>query len=185
MTTSSVLLDTTGMFGSLKPQQGKVRDIYDLGENLLIVATDRISTYDSIHPNGVPDKGIILTKMTLTWSRLLESTRPNHVLSVNVDDYPGEFRPFKELLEGRSMLVKKAKVISIECVVRGYLYGSAFKEYQEKQSVNGIPLWPGLKLADKLYKPLFTPATKAISGHDENIGMIKVIELFGLRKAPG
>jgi phosphoribosylaminoimidazole-succinocarboxamide synthase len=183
VTTSEVLLDTRGLFPGYPLQQGKVRDIYDLDDKLLIITTDRISTYDSIHPNGIPGKGTVLTAMTLAWSRLLESTRLNHILSANVEDYPVVFHPLREVLRGRSMLVKKAKVIPVECVVRGYLYGSAFKEYQEKQSVNGIPLWPGLKLADKLRKPLFTPATKATSGHDENIGMVKVIELVGLGKA--
>jgi len=179
-----VLFSTKRLLGNLRPvKSGKVRDVYDLGDYLLIIATDRISTYDVIHPTPIPDKGKILTQLTLFWLSFLETAFPHHLITADVREYPKILRPYRKILKGRSMLVKKAKVIPVECVVRGYLYGSGWKEYQETQTVGGIPLKPRLKQADKLKKPLFTPATKALSGHDENITMSQVIEMVGLQTA--
>jgi phosphoribosylaminoimidazole-succinocarboxamide synthase len=161
----------------LKPDMsGKVRDIFDLGDKLLIVATDRISAYDSILPDPIPGKGIILTKMTLGWYEFFGDDLKTHFISADVADYPAPFNGKGEL-EGRSMLVRKAERIDIECVVRGYLAGSAWKEYREKGSVCGITVAPGLEEASKLDEPVFTPATKAESGHDENISFERMCEI--------
>jgi phosphoribosylaminoimidazole-succinocarboxamide synthase len=149
-------------------RRGKVRDVYDLGDALLIVATDRISAFDVIMPNGIPDKGKILTALSLFWFAKLKQFE-NHLIASDVADYPQNLRPFADQIAGRSMLVRKTKVIPIECVARGYLAGSGWKEYQQSQSVCGIKLPPELKQCDKLPSPLFTPATKAESGHDINI----------------
>jgi len=148
------------------PRRGKVRDVYDLGDKLIIVATDRISAFDWIMPNGIPGKGRILTAMTLFWLDWLKV--PNHLISANLKDLPPEFQ--RAELEGRTMLVRKTAVIPVECVARGYLAGSGWKEYQTSQTVCGIPLPANLQLASKLPHPIFTPATKAEEGHhDENI----------------
>ncbi|MCS6864046.1 MAG: phosphoribosylaminoimidazolesuccinocarboxamide synthase [Gemmataceae bacterium] len=157
------------------PRRGKVRDIYDLGEQLVIVATDRISAFDYVLEPGIPQKGRILTAMTLFWLKWLGV--PNHFLSANLADMPPEFR--QPELEGRTMLVKKTTVIPIECVARGYLAGSGWKEYQATQTVCGIALPAGLQLADRLPEPIFTPATKAISGHDENISFDTMAQHVG------
>jgi phosphoribosylaminoimidazole-succinocarboxamide synthase len=149
-------------------RQGKVRDVYDLGSSLLIVATDRISAYDVIMPNGIPDKGRILTDLSLFWFARYPEFE-NHLISARLDQYPAELRRFADQIEGRSMLVRKADVIPIECVARGYLTGSGWKEYQKTQTVCGVPLPPGLRQCDKLPLPIFTPATKEESGHDINI----------------
>jgi phosphoribosylaminoimidazole-succinocarboxamide synthase len=148
------------------PRRGKVRDVYDLGDTLAIVATDRISAFDWVMPNGIPQKGVILTSMTLFWFKWLDV--PNHFLSADLSDLPTAFR--QKELEGRTMLVKKATVVPVECVARGYLMGSVWKEYQTRGTACGIPLPKGLPLASKLPEPIFTPATKAEGGaHDENI----------------
>ena len=150
--------------------RGKVRDIYDLGENLLMVATDRISAFDVVMPDPVPDKGIILTQISLYWFEIMKPIIENHVISANVDDYPATCRPYAETLHGRSMLVKKTKPLSIECVVRGYISGSGWKSYQETGSVCGIHLPEALRESDKLPEPIFTPSTKEEQGaHDINI----------------
>ena len=149
-------------------RRGKVRDVYDLGDKLLIIASDRISAFDCIMPNGIPDKGRILTALSLFWFRQLKDLE-NHLLATDVADYPRELQPFREQLVGRSMLVRKASVVPIECVARGYLAGSGWKEYQQSQTVCGIPLPRGLQQCDKLPEPIFTPATKEESGHDINI----------------
>jgi phosphoribosylaminoimidazole-succinocarboxamide synthase len=150
--------------------RGKVRDIYDLGENLLMVATDRISAFDVVMPDPVPDKGIILTQISLYWFEIMKPIIENHVISANVDDYPATCRPYAETLHGRSMLVKKTKPLSIECVVRGYISGSGWKSYQETGSVCGIDLPEALRESDKLPEPIFTPSTKEEQGaHDINI----------------
>ncbi len=150
--------------------RGKVRDIYDLGENLLMVATDRISAFDVVMPDPVPDKGIILTQISLYWFEIMKPIIENHVISANVDDYPATCRPYAETLHGRSMLVKKTKPLSIECVVRGYISGSGWKAYQETGSVCGIHLPEALRESDKLPEPIFTPSTKEEQGaHDINI----------------
>ncbi len=158
------------------PRRGKVRDVYDLGDTLAIVATDRISAFDWVMPNGIPNKGAILTSMTLFWLKWLNV--PNHFLSANLSDLPPAFR--QPELEGRTMLVKKATVVPVECVARGYLLGSVWKEYQTHGTVCGIAIPAGLQLASKLPEPIFTPATKAEEGlHDENITFDTVAKQVG------
>src|SRR3954471_7868867 len=159
-------------------RRGKVRDVYDVGDALLIVATDRISAYDCIMPNGIPGKGKILTAISLFWFAKF-NVFENHLISTNIDDYPPELREHRAQLEGRSMLVKKASVIPIECVARGYLAGSGWKEYRDTQTVCGIKLPPGLKQCDKLPAPIFTPATKEESGHDINIEFAQAVARVG------
>lgn len=151
-------------------QRGKVRDIYDLGDSLLIVATDRISAFDVVMPEPVPDKGKILNQISLFWFDRMASFVPNHVISGKVEDFPEACQPYAEILRGRSMLVKKARPLPIECVVRGYLSGSGWKSYQKTQSVCGIRLAPGLLESDRLPEPIFTPSTKEeVGAHDINI----------------
>jgi len=160
--------------------RGKVRDIYDLGDSLLIVATDRISAFDVILPTPIPDKGRILTLMTLFWLDYLKDIVENHLITANPDEYPEVLKPYKELLQERSMLVKKAKVLSVECIVRGYITGSAWKEYQEKGEVCGIKLPQGLRESEKLPEPIFTPSTKAALGeHDVNISFEEMKKIVG------
>jgi len=159
--------------------RGKVRDIYDLGERLLIIATDRISAFDVVMPNGIPDKGRVLTAMSLFWFEFTRDIVENHLITAEVSEYPTALLPYSDVLAGRSMLVKRAKVVPIECVVRGYLAGSGWKEYQEKGTVCGIGLPPGLRESDQLPRPLFTPATKAESGHDINISPEEAAGMVG------
>ena len=150
-------------------KRGKVRDIYDLGENLLMVATDRISAFDVVMPDPVPDKGVILTQISLYWFEIMKPIIENHVVSANVNDYPAVCRPYSETLQGRSMLVKKTEPLSIECVVRGYISGSGWKSYQQTGSVCGIDLPEALRESDKLPEPIFTPSTKEeLGAHDIN-----------------
>jgi phosphoribosylaminoimidazole-succinocarboxamide synthase len=164
--------------------RGKVRDIYDLGDRLLIVATDRISAFDVVMPNPIPDKGRILTQLSKFWFDLTEEIVPNHILSTEVEDYPKDCKPYQEILKGRSMLVRKAEVLPIECVVRGYLSGSGWEEYRKTGEVCGIPLPKGLLESSKLEEPIFTPATKAEMGlHDENIPFERVEEIVGKDRA--
>ena len=146
-----------------------MRDVYDLGDRLLVVATDRLSAFDVVLPTGIPGKGILLTQMSLFWFRLLADVVPNHVVTADVDEYPAELRAFRDQLEGRSMIVVKTDVLPVECVVRGYLAGSGWKDYKATGSVCGIALPAGLRESDRLEPPIFTPATKAETGHDENI----------------
>lgn len=161
-------------------KRGKVRDIYDLGDHLLMVATDRISAFDVVMPNPIPDKGKILTQISLFWFEIMKPILPNHVITANVDDYPEICRPYAEVLRDRSMLVKKAKPLPIECIVRGYISGSGWKDYQTSGCVCGIKLPGGLKESDKLPEPVFTPSTKADSGlHDINIDFEKTVEKIG------
>jgi len=160
--------------------RGKVRDIYDLGEQLLIVATDRISAYDVVMPTPIPDKGRILTKISAFWFRALAEVVDNHLVTVNIDEFPEQCRPYAEELEGRSMLVTKAKPLPVECIVRGYLSGSGWKDYERQGSVCGITLPPGLLESSSLESPIFTPSTKAESGHhDENIDFATLGEKVG------
>ena len=160
--------------------RGKVRDIYDLGDWLLIVATDRISAFDVVMPNPIPDKGRILTQISKFWFDLTREMVPNHILSTEVEDYPKECMPYQEILRGRSMVVIKAKVLPIECVVRGYLSGSGWVEYERTGKVCGIPLPGGLMESSRLEEPIFTPATKAEMGlHDENIPFEEVENEIG------
>lgn len=161
-------------------RRGKVRDVYDVGEALLIVATDRISAFDCIMPNGIPDKGKILTALSLFWfEKLTALDVPTHLIASEIADYPERVRAYSAQVAGRSMLVRKADVIPIECVARGYLAGSGWKEYQKSKTVCGIPLPAGLRQCDKLPEPIFTPATKEESGHDINISFEEVCDRIG------
>ncbi len=153
---------------------GKVRDTYDLGDRLLMVATDRMSAFDSIMPNGIPDKGRVLTQLSAFWFHRLAGIIPNHLLSVDVSDLPEAVSAQRDELAGRFMIVKKAKRLDFECVARGYLAGSGWAEYQQTGSVCGVKLPPGLRQADKLPQPIFTPATKAEEGHDINISLLEM-----------
>jgi phosphoribosylaminoimidazole-succinocarboxamide synthase len=160
-------------------RRGKVRDVYDLGEHLLIVATDRISAFDYVLGSGIPDKGRILTQLSAFWFDLLRDVVPNQVVSTNPADYPAATRPFADVLEGRSMLVRRTEPLPIECVARGYLSGSGWKDYGRTGQVCGIPLPAGLVESDRLPEPIFTPATKAESGHDENISAEAAARVVG------
>jgi len=171
----SVIRETN--FPGITPAaRGKVRDIYDLGDELLIVATDRLSAFDVVMPTAIPDKGKVLTQLSLFWFDLLKDI-PNHVLSPT--DFPAPFEAFREQLAGRTMLVQKTQPLLIECVVRGYLSGSGWKEYKSEGKICGIPLPAGLRESDKLPEPIFTPATKAASGHDENIPFERAAVMIG------
>jgi phosphoribosylaminoimidazole-succinocarboxamide synthase len=164
-------------------RRGKVRDVYAVDpERLLIVATDRISAFDVILGSGIPDKGRVLTQISLFWFQFLADV-PNHLISANVDEYPDAIRRYREQLEGRSMLVRRARMIDIECVARGYLSGSGWKEYQANGTICGIPLPAGLRESDRLPGPIFTPATKAQSGHDENISFDEAAAAIGVELA--
>ena len=161
-------------------KRGKVRDIYDLGDTLLMVVTDRISAFDVVMPDQLPDKGIILTQISLFWFDVMESIIQNHVITANVDEYPEICRPYADSLRGRSMLVKKADPLPVECIARGYISGSGWKSYQKSGDVCGIKLPPGLKESEKLPQPIFTPSTKADEGlHDINIKFSEAENLIG------
>jgi phosphoribosylaminoimidazole-succinocarboxamide synthase len=165
-------------------KRGKVRDMYDLGENLLMVATDRISAFDVVMPDPVPDKGIILTQISLYWFEVMKPIVENHVVSSDVDEYPAECQPYAESLRGRSMLVKKTEPLPIECVVRGYLSGSGWKSYQDSSTVCGINLPSGLQESDKLPEPIFTPSTKEeLGAHDINIDFDEAAKRIGEERA--
>lgn len=165
--------------GVQKIKSGKVREIFDLGDRLLLVATDRISAFDVIMPNGIPRKGQVLTQISHFWFEKFANMVPNHLLAGADDPLPPVLQPFARTLARRSMIVKKAKPLAIECIVRGYLSGSGWKEYQKSQSVCGIPLPDGLKESAELPEPLFTPSTKAQSGHDENISFEQAEAIVG------
>jgi phosphoribosylaminoimidazole-succinocarboxamide synthase len=161
------------------PKRGKVRDIYDLGDKLLIVATDRLSAFDVVLPTGVPDKGKVLTKLSLFWFRQMEDIIGNHILETDVDKYPEQLLKYSEILRDRSMVVRKAKLIPAECVVRGYLAGSGWKDYQASRTICGMPLPDGLVESSKLANPIFTPTTKAEEGHDMNVTFAELAESIG------
>ena len=163
--------------------KGKVRDIYDAGDRLVIVATDRISAFDYILATGIPDKGRVLTQISLFWMDYLGDVVATHLVSADVADFPAPFPEYRSQLEGRSMLVRRARMIEVECVARGYLAGSGWKEYRSQGSICGIPLAAGLSESDRLPEPIFTPATKAQSGHDENITFAAVENLLGAQLA--
>jgi len=165
--------------GLRKLKSGKVREIFDLGDSLLFVASDRISAFDVVMPNGIPRKGEVLTQLSYFWFSQTESFQPNHLISHASDGLPEKLKPFAAQLERRSMIVKKAEPLAIECVVRGYLAGSGWKEYRQSQSVCGIQLPPGLKDSSELPERLFTPATKAETGHDENISFEQAAKIVG------
>jgi phosphoribosylaminoimidazole-succinocarboxamide synthase len=164
-------------------RRGKVRDVYDLGQNLLIVATDRISAFDVVMPNGIPDKGKVLTALSLFWFEKFHDQFENHLIATEVADFPKALLPFADQIAGRSMLVKKATVVPIECVARGYITGSGWKEYKQSQTVCGIQLPAGLKQCQQLPKPIFTPSTKEESGHDINVSYDETVARIGVATA--
>jgi len=173
---SPVVLQTD--FPSLKLRgRGKVRDIYELGDRLLIVATDRLSAFDVVLPTPIPDKGRVLTQLSMFWFEKLADLVPHHVISAK--DFSGQLAPYRDSLDGRAMLVRRTEPIPIECVVRGYLSGSGWKEYQKTGAVCGIPLTAGLGESDRLPEPIFTPSTKATTGHDENISLDETVARVG------
>jgi phosphoribosylaminoimidazole-succinocarboxamide synthase len=159
--------------------KGKVRDVYGLGDQLLIVATDRISAFDYILPTAIPGKGKVLTQLSVFWFDFLRDITPTHFITAQVDEYPAAAQAFRDQLEGRSMLVKRARMAEVECVARGYLAGSGWKDYCQTGSVCGVPLPAGLKESSQLPEPIFTPATKAQSGHDENISFETMARTVG------
>jgi phosphoribosylaminoimidazole-succinocarboxamide synthase len=160
---------------------GKVRDVYDLGDHVLLVATDRISAFDYVLGSGIPDKGKVLTQLSAFWFDRLRDVVPNHFVTLDVERFPAPARPFADVLRGRAMLTRKTRPIDIECVARGYLSGSGWKEYTERGTVCGIPLPAGLRESDRLPAPIFTPATKAESGHDINIDADEATARLGSR----
>ncbi len=160
-------------------RRGKVRDTFDLGDRLLMVSSDRVSAFDVIMPNGIPGKGTILTQLSNFWFAHTAAIMPNHLLATDPADFPAELQPYTDLLRGRAVLVRKAERVDIECVVRGYLSGSAWVEYQKAGTVCGQPLPAGLQESDRLAEPIFTPAMKADEGHDENISVARMAELVG------
>ncbi len=164
-------------------RRGKVRDVYDLGDRLLIVTTDRLSAFDVILPTPIPDKGRVLTQVSLFWFRLLSDVIPNHVLESDVAKYPAPLQPFRDQLEGRSMIVTKTDPLPVECVVRGYITGSGWKDYKKTGAVCGIALPAGLRESERLEPALFTPSTKAEQGHDENIPFSTVESMLGAERA--
>ena len=173
---SAVTFETN--FPSLKLRaRGKVRDIYDLGDRLLLVATDRLSAFDVVMPTPIPDKGCVLTQLSLFWFDKLASVVPNHVITAT--DFSGDLAPYADQLAGRGTVVRKAEAIPVECVVRGYLVGSGWKDYQKTGAVCGIPLPAGLKESSQLAEPIFTPSTKATTGHDENISFEEASKIAG------
>jgi phosphoribosylaminoimidazole-succinocarboxamide synthase len=171
---------TTLQLGSLRPaHRGKVREMFDLGDRFLMVATDRISAFDVILPSGIPGKGKILTALSIAWFDALQAVVSHHYISKNPKDFPPEFQPFLEVLTDRALLVRRAHRFDVECVVRGYLAGSGWKEYQATGAVSGVRLPAGLKLCDRLPQPIFTPSTKAEEGHDENINFAQMESIVG------
>ena len=161
------------------PRQGKVRDIYDLGEYMLLIATDRVSAFDVVLPNGIPGKGRVLTGISVFWFRHMEDIVKNHLIATDVNDFPENLRKYRDMLDGRSMLVKKAGPMPVECIVRGYLSGSGWKEYEERGTVCGIKLPQGLVESSRLDEPIFTPSTKAEEGHDINITLDDMKKIVG------
>lgn len=177
---NKVILETN-LPGVTLLKRGKVRDLYDLGEHLLVVATDRISAFDVVLPVGIPDKGKVLTQLTSFWFKILRV--PNHLITDQVAEMPKVLHPFASQLQGRAMLVEKLEMLPVECVVRGYLAGSGWADYKRSQAVCGNSLPAGLKESDRLPEPIFTPSTKAEMGHDENISLGEVVKLIGPKRA--
>jgi phosphoribosylaminoimidazole-succinocarboxamide synthase len=177
--TSSPVILETNLAGVERHGRGKVRDVYRIDGMLLIIATDRISAFDYILPTGIPDKGRVLTQLSIFWFDFLRDLTPTHFLTADISDYPDPLPRFADQVTGRSMLVRRANMIEIECVARGYISGSGWKEYQQQGTVCGIQLPKGLRESDKLPEPIFTPATKAQSGHDENVSFEHVVSLIG------
>ncbi len=177
------ILIETKLSGIGTPRKGKVRDIYDLGDTLLIVATDRVSAFDVVLPTGIPDKGKVLNQLSLFWFGMVSDIVKNHVLESDADRYPASLRKYADALRGRSMIVRKAKPFSVECVVRGYLAGSGWAEYRERGSVCGIALPAGLRESVRLPEPVFTPTTKAEEGHDEAVSFEQCAAIAGQKEA--
>jgi len=165
------------------PRRGKVRDVYDLGDNLLLVATDRVSAFDVVMPGGIPGKGRVLTAISLFWFSQVKDIVENHIVATEVSDFPAALRKYRDMLEGRSVLVRKTSVLPVECIVRGYLSGSGWKSYQKVGAVCGIRLPAGLRESSKLPEPVFTPSTKAESGHDINISFEEMKQSVGAETA--
>jgi phosphoribosylaminoimidazole-succinocarboxamide synthase len=180
MQMSATIVLSTNIEGLPPPRRGKVRDIYETKDHLLIVATDRVSAFDVVLPDGIPGKGRVLTQVSRFWFNYLAHLVPNHLISVEVNDFPPACQPYREMLTGRAMLVKKAQPLPVECIVRGYLAGSGWQEYRATKSVCGIALPAGLRESERLPEPIFTPSTKAPEGtHDENIPFAEVERLVG------
>jgi phosphoribosylaminoimidazole-succinocarboxamide synthase len=177
------VITSTSLPGVEKVASGKVRDVYAVGDDLLIVATDRISAFDCILPQGIPGKGRVLTQMSLFWFNLLREIVPNHLISVEVDEFPPHLHAFRDQLEGRSMLVKRCRMEPVECVARGYVSGSGWKDYKATGAICGIALPHGLRESDRLPEPVFTPASKAETGHDENISFDTAVTTVGMETA--
>lgn len=163
-----------------KFKSGKVREVYDLGDQYLFVASDRISAFDVVMPDGIPNKGQVLNMISKFWFNRTNNLVNNHMISTDIEDFPEELNPYKDILNGRSMLVKKAELLPVECIVRGYLIGSGWKEYKQSQTIGGMSLRPGYEMAGKLDEPIFTPSTKADEGHDENISIDEMNDIVGL-----
>ncbi len=181
--TAAAPLVTTNLDGIPLWRRGKVRDVYDLGDRLLVVTTDRISAFDVVMGTPIPDKGQVLNQLSLFWFRLLEGVVSNHVLASEVDAYPAQLQAHRRQLEGRSMIVRKTEALPVECVVRGFLVGSGWKDYKASGSVCGLALAPGLTESERLEPPIFTPSTKAEVGHDENISFAAVVGSLGKQRA--
>lgn len=173
----------TALSGLPAPRRGKVRDVYDLGERLLVVASDRLSAYDHVLSPGIPGKGRILNQLAVFWFRRLADVVPHHLLATEPEEFPGGLAPHRDLLRGRAVVVRKAEVIPFECVARGYLAGSALAEYRASGTACGVPLPPGLERAARLPEPIFTPATKAETGHDENVPFSRLAAELGSETA--
>lgn len=163
-------------------RRGKVRDLYEAGENLVMVATDRISAFDVVMPNGIPDKGRVLTQISKFWFEKTRSRVPNHLVSTSVEEFPSTFHPQADVLRGRSMLVRRTQPLPVECVVRGYISGSGWNEYKKDGSICGVALPKGLQESQRLDEPIFTPSTKAEEGHDQNISFDAAAEILGDRE---
>ena len=183
MSNESNICYQTELQGLKPPRRGKVRDIYDYGDNVLLVATDRISAFDVVLPSPIPMKGAVLTQLSRFWFEMMRDIVPNHVISTNVNDFPEALRQFREILNLRSTLAVKADMFPVECVARGYITGSGWKEYRENGSVCGISLPSGLQECDRLPEPIFTPATKADTGHDLNISFDEAARIIGREHA--
>jgi phosphoribosylaminoimidazole-succinocarboxamide synthase len=179
----TTVLTTTSLPGIERVASGKVRDVYKIADDLLIIATDRISAFDCILPQGIPEKGRVLTQMSLFWFDLLRTVIPNHLITADVDAFPPQLLAYRDQLEGRSMLVKRCRMEPIECVARGYVSGSGWKDYRRTGAICGITLPGGLRESDRLPEPIFTPATKAESGHDHNISFEAAESLIGRQTA--
>jgi phosphoribosylaminoimidazole-succinocarboxamide synthase len=179
----ATVITSTSLPGVEKVASGKVRDVYAVGDDLLIVATDRISAFDCILPQGIPGKGRVLTQMSLFWFDFLKDVVPNHLISAEVSEFPAHLHQFRDQLEGRSMLVKRCRMEPIECVARGYVSGSGWKDYKRTGAICGIALPAGLQESDRLPEPIFTPASKAETGHDENISFEASVATVGKETA--